>query len=427
MGRTSRRRRRAALREQDRRRTDGARTELPREPSGPDPARRSAGTTSTPRYSPVDLVQIVLALARLASGGESQRYLLDRRLRELIDAMAAPAHWAMVAEAVDGRLASCVVDAQHRGWEQADLVHAARQLVSVRAARLVAGCSAEKPPGEQQFDPWRIAESLDHRPALSDAVHVIGLFSRLGPVPRPTVRTSTQIDEAMLAKVRALLAKAEATNFPAEAEAFTAKAQELMSRHAIDAAMVAASIDGFGRSGGAPGMAVRRVHLDDPYALQKAELLHVVADANDARSVFSSHVRIATLVGHASDLDLVELLFTSLLLQATQAMAEAGRERPADRSSTFRRSFFIAYSHRILERLAEAKRTAQEDGQRTYGAALVPVLRARSEQVEAAVTELFPNTRRSGGSNSIDPRGWAAGRAAADRADVAGRRGRLAS
>lgn len=83
------RRRRAALREQDRRRTDGARTELPREPSGPDPARRSAGTTSTPGYSPVDLVQIVLT-GRLASGGESQRYLLDRRLRELIDAMAAP-------------------------------------------------------------------------------------------------------------------------------------------------------------------------------------------------------------------------------------------------------------------------------------------------------------------------------------------------
>ena len=37
---------------------------------------------------------------------------------------------------------------------------------------------------------------------------------------------------------RALLAQAESTTFEAEAESFTAKAQQLMARHAIDAAMV---------------------------------------------------------------------------------------------------------------------------------------------------------------------------------------------
>ena len=44
--------------------------------------------------------------------------------------------------------------------------------------------------------------------------------------------------DAVLARIRQLLAKAESTTFEAEALAFTAKAQELMTRHAIDAALV---------------------------------------------------------------------------------------------------------------------------------------------------------------------------------------------
>ena len=36
----------------------------------------------------------------------------------------------------------------------------------------------------------------------------------------------------------------------------------------------------------------------------------------------------ATLVGTPTDIDAVEMLFTSLLIQATRAMAEAGAVRP---------------------------------------------------------------------------------------------------
>lgn len=432
MGRTSRRRRRAALREQDRRRTDGAHPDGPADAADGDDPRGAA--SARPRYSESELRDLLHVLAHLASRGESLRYVLDRRLRDLVDTMAAPAHWGVLATAIDGHLGDRVANARRHGWEPADLAHGTRQVVSARAARLVGSFSAEKMADTGSgsghgsgFEAWRIAESLDQRVALSEAVQVISLLTSLGPIPRATARSSVRVDDQMLAKVRALLAKAEATTFPAEAEAFTAKAQELMSRHRIDAAMVAASIDGFGRPSGTAAMAVRRVHLDDPYSTQKAELLHVVAEANDTRSVYSPRVRIATVVGHASDLDLAEMLFTSLLLQATQAMGEAGRHHATDRSATFRRSFLGAYTMRIRERLAEAERSAQADGERTYGAALVPVLRARSEQVEAALAELFPTVRPAGGSNTIDPRGWAAGRAAADRADVGGRRGRLAS
>ena len=44
--------------------------------------------------------------------------------------------------------------------------------------------------------------------------------------------------ETWVSKVQALIAKAESTEFPDEAEAFMAKAQELMTRHAIDLAML---------------------------------------------------------------------------------------------------------------------------------------------------------------------------------------------
>ncbi|RMB71755.1 DUF2786 domain-containing protein [Rhodococcus sp. SBT000017] len=45
-------------------------------------------------------------------------------------------------------------------------------------------------------------------------------------------------DSKMLGRIRGLLAKAESTQFPAEAEALSAKAQDLMTRYAIDSALL---------------------------------------------------------------------------------------------------------------------------------------------------------------------------------------------
>ena len=50
-------------------------------------------------------------------------------------------------------------------------------------------------------------------------------------------------DDRRLSTIRALLAKAEATEYPDEAEAFFAKASELISRWAIDEAMLWAGTD----------------------------------------------------------------------------------------------------------------------------------------------------------------------------------------
>src|SRR4051812_34734140 len=58
------------------------------------------------------------------------------------------------------------------------------------------------------------------------------------PGDAPIVNLTIKTNDPMLNRVRALLAQAESTNFEAEAETFTAKAQELMTRHAIDMAMI---------------------------------------------------------------------------------------------------------------------------------------------------------------------------------------------
>ena len=92
------------------------------------------------------------------------------------------------------------------------------------------------------------------------------------PDPRPAPP-----DDGVLHKVRSLLAKAESTTFPDEAEALTAKAQQLMDRHAIDRAMLAAG----GRDPGRPEG--RDVTIDAPYPRPKFHLLGAVARANRCR------------------------------------------------------------------------------------------------------------------------------------------------
>src|SRR3954452_22734726 len=117
-----------------------------------------------------------------------------------------------------------------------------------------------------------------------------------------------------LRKVRALLAKAEATDFEAEAETFMAKAQEIITRHRIDRALLADA---------APDRAApqdRWIDVVNPYASAKVRLLASVANANDCRTVWVGQRSSAQVFGFADDLEAVEALYTSLLVQVTAAM-----------------------------------------------------------------------------------------------------------
>ncbi|WP_346620652.1 DUF2786 domain-containing protein [Blastococcus montanus] len=243
--------------------------------------------------------------------------------------------------------------------------------------------------------------------------------SRWSAAPRRADRSGATDDDRALRRIRALLAKAESTGFPDEAEALTAKAQELMTRHAVEAALLG------GGSPAAVDVDTRRVHVTDPYARAKTRLLGAVAEANDVQLVWYQGLGIATLVGLRSDLDAVELLFTSLLLQVVQALAEAERQQGRGAARSFRRAFLLGYAHRIGERLAAARRGATAEAEEERGLDLLPVLRSRQEAVAARTAELFPGVRRSRDRSSVDAGGWHAGRAAAERADVAPRRSSL--
>jgi hypothetical protein len=221
------------------------------------------------------------------------------------------------------------------------------------------------------------------------------------------------VDERVLARVRALLAKAESTDFPAEAETFTAGAQALMARHSIDHALLAAA-------GRAPSdrPTGRRVGIDNPYESPKAILLDAVASANRCRSVWSKNLGYATVVGFPTDLDHVEVLFTSLLVQATTSATRDGSRTDRygrSRTRAYRQSFLLSYATRIRERLHEATdqqttAAAAESG----GSNLLPVLASRSQAVDDAAEQMFPEQTMHSAGGAWDHEGWASGRAAAD-------------
>jgi hypothetical protein len=343
-----------------------------------------------------------------------------------------------------------LVAAWERGWQPLDLVHVVRRsqarlvpllatAIGAQARSAEAGQRAPAPwldqlravadealPGGSEGHLAALARAtVGHRARLvdvwTDLLSLIGLLTavpvleQLVPPPSAWGRTSPRsrpdADPSergrLLNRIRTLLAKAENTEFAAEAETFTAKAQDLMTRHAIDEALLHGSAD--------HAIEVRgvRVHISNPYPAEKVQLLSQVARANRSRAVWNEPLGLVTVVGTPVDVDQVEMLFTSLLIQATRAMAEAGARRVGsfDRSASFRRSFLMSYAVRIGERLTETNEAATA----SYGSALVPLLLRQTTAVQEELDRLFPRTRsaRAGRYNRL---GWDAGRAAADRA-----------
>jgi hypothetical protein len=171
-----------------------------------------------------------------------------------------------------------------------------------------------------------------------------------------------------------------------------------------------------------------RLGVDPPYESAKVSLLTAVASANRCRTVWTRSLSFCTVIGFGGDLEVVETLFTSLLVQATRAVTREGpRVDGGGRSRTraFRHAFLLAFAQRIGERLAqESARLEHDAASGPGGQGLLPVLAARDAEVDRALGQLFPRLRYSRTSAVGDVEGWASGRAAADLADV-GPSGRL--
>ena len=372
------------------------------------------------------------------------------------------ASWQRMDELSSTQVRLLLAAAWEKGWQPLDLVHLVRRsdarLVPLLATAI--GIQARSAQAEQRApQPWvdqlrAVADeawtadsdvaaglawaAVGHgaRPddAWTDIKLLVALLTtlpaleQLTPPPSAWGRPSTsrRLDGAserdrLLSRIRALLAKAENTEFTAEAETFTAKAQDLMTRHAIDEALLHGSSDDPIEVTGV------RVHISNPYPAEKVQLLNQVARANRSRAVWNKPLGMVTLIGTPTDVDLVEMLFISLLIQATRAMVGAAAPRPGtptrqgvttpleppafQRSASFRRSFLMSYAVRIGERLNETNEAATA----SYGSALVPLLQRQSSAVQAEFDRLFPRTH-SARASRYNALGWDAGRAAADRA-----------
>ncbi|WP_406007542.1 DUF2786 domain-containing protein [Streptomyces sp. NBC_00637] len=350
------------------------------------------------------------------------------------DALDTGASLLAADPAADAELARRGVEfaagAWRRGWQPADLVRLVRrELDDVHVGLVTELIRTQARDDRARGRRWaaQLAElAADTAPApatdrFSRAGTVLELYRlllrlpTLEPLQEPAPhRQSVPGSSRMLTRIRALLAKAEATGFPQEAEALTAKAQELMARHSVDEAL----LDAHAPAPDAPGAC--RIGVEPPYEQAKAVLLDAVAGANHCRAVWNEPFAFSTVVGFEADLEAVEMLYTSLLVQAQAAMAKAEAAQRAGgrkRTKTFRQSFLAAYAHRIGTRLGEVTAAAETQ----VSAELLPVLASREVAVTAATDRMFPQTVSTRLRGVTDAAGWTEGAEAADRARMRSR------
>ena len=233
--------------------------------------------------------------------------------------------------------------------------------------------------------------------------------------------------EDILAKVRKILAKAEdPAATPAEAELYTAKAAELVAQYGIDRALLAQADPTSDIVGD------RVVVLDPPYALDKAGLLSTVAvqlrcrPVQRTRYVDGAKQISLHLFGYESDLLRSELLYTSLLLQATSMLTRTPVPRH-ESAAAFRRSWLAGFTSAINRRLHDAETRAEQRAERsaeqtaspTTGLSLALVLADRSVAVRDAVESEYPYLR-SGPNRRLSGSGGMSGWQAGQRADLGG-------
>jgi hypothetical protein len=222
-----------------------------------------------------------------------------------------------------------------------------------------------------------------------------------------------------LATVRKLLAKAEGAATGAEAESYTAKAVELMARHGIDSALLATS-------GTDDRIGPLRLPVGDPYSSGKARLLGWTAAALGCRWVIhpmsSGRVAAVTVFGHASDRERVELLYTSLLLQATSKLVRLRPRSSFESVAAYRRSWLYGFAAEVHRRLVAAERAAAEQAtadESGAGPSVALVLAGRRQQVESAFAATYPRlaaARRP----ALSGTGYSAGAMAGAMADLGG-------
>ncbi|WP_033288190.1 DUF2786 domain-containing protein [Amycolatopsis jejuensis] len=224
--------------------------------------------------------------------------------------------------------------------------------------------------------------------------------------------------DTLLERVRKLLAKAEDPAVTAaEAELYNTKAAELVARHGIDNAMLAAS----GQRG--DDITVLKLPVANPYSRDKASLLTSIAYPLRCRTLLhrvGQGVEAVTVFGYRSDLARVELLFTSLLLQASTQLTRVRPEERVFRESlaAYRRTWLHGFARAVHERLTHAETNAARSYRAESGGQTAElVVRDRTALVQQAFDREYGDLR-SAAPRRLSGSGYREGHRAGTRANL---------
>lgn len=233
-------------------------------------------------------------------------------------------------------------------------------------------------------------------------------------------------------KINKLLLKAESTT-PEEAELLMAKAQELMTKYAIDEAMIAAAA---GKSPQRGDVIRENLDIVGKFRIALVRLAYYILLVNDCKAVLYAKAPPVTIdgkvykqverleiVGFKSDIEAAKLLFASLNIQSARAMASWWKENEdrylyaRDGGHLHKRQFILSFSNAAYERLLQAKHRGQASAKEEHGSGMELVLRDRNQMVLEKYNELYPDLtsskqRLKGGDMNSHQAGHAAGQKA---------------
>ncbi len=235
-----------------------------------------------------------------------------------------------------------------------------------------------------------------------------------------TEEKTTAQENRALRRVRSMLDLAEDPRTPeGERENAMAQAMRLMADYGINEAMASA------RDQIREKIVSKRILLGNPYSYDKSSLLDYLSHELNCTLVnhFSGATYIsATVMGYESDVARLEMLYTSLLLQALRQLKNVrppwSYSTPAE-TRKYRQNWFHGFNVRVALRVRENEQAATRkfDDEHAGGTGTALVLADRKTHVEAFKDQTFPDLADFR-PRSRDGEGATEGARAGNRADI---------
>jgi hypothetical protein len=240
--------------------------------------------------------------------------------------------------------------------------------------------------------------------------------------------TPEAVRERKLRQIQTLLDLASDERTPeGERETAMNRAMALMAAHGVTDMMVDAA-----RRAKTDEIIEKSIPMTDPYSYEKMMLAFEIGSALNCQARYTRWgrtVELITLYGFRSDIERVELFYTSLLLQAVNAVRH---ERPdsywgptAAETRKYRKNWLMGFAHRVGMRIAAQERAAREKYDQDHQADGQPgtelVVATRRAQVLKYYDDRFASAKKGRKSRrSYGDHGYADGGRAGARAKLDG-------